>query len=269
MADHRSGRGLPRRAVPMKPSALLLIEDEERLVAELREFRTPAGAALDGPIVENVTDHVDLLAAVHLMPDRLQHFAKQRRVAEFAMHQPAHVGETHVSPLELGLGEGTDAARARVAMAFEGVVLLLDAMSLGGGAERRLGALRGAAEEGAILWGKLLGHGRSLRRAPQRIARGDATLRYNPLQSRPLPEIPRELSSLVAAFAGRELADAARRKRHDEGLDRHLERERTRDVEIGSLVHDELGTADRDRILREHHLAERLDLAIEVLRRAD
>src|SRR5205823_5183987 len=127
MRDHGILGREPRRTIPAKPGILLLIEDAEWLVAELGEFRTPAGAALDGAVVENVTDHVDLLAAVHLMPDRLQHFAKQRRVAKLTMHQPAHVGETDVSPLQLRVGERTDASRARVAVALEGEVHLLDA----------------------------------------------------------------------------------------------------------------------------------------------
>ena len=40
--------------------------------------------------------------------------------------------------------------RARVVVALEGEVHLLDAVALGGRAERGLGALRGAAEEDAV-----------------------------------------------------------------------------------------------------------------------
>src|SRR5689334_11568588 len=37
----------PVAVIPVEPGVLLLVEDVERLVAELGEFRAPAGAALD------------------------------------------------------------------------------------------------------------------------------------------------------------------------------------------------------------------------------
>src|SRR5690349_13485197 len=119
MLDHGIGYGLPRRAVPAVPSALFLIEDLERLVAELRELRPPAGAALDGAVVEDLADDANLLAAVHLVPDRLQHLPEERRVAILAVHQAAHVAKAHVAAPELLVRERTDAARARVRVSLE------------------------------------------------------------------------------------------------------------------------------------------------------
>ena len=63
---------LPVAAGPFEPAVLLLVEDEQRLVTQLRELGAPAGAAAHGAVVEDCTDHVDLLAVVHLVPQRLQ-----------------------------------------------------------------------------------------------------------------------------------------------------------------------------------------------------
>src|SRR3989440_6356529 len=90
VTDDQLARLLPGGAVPAKPFLLLLIEDEERLVAELREFRTPARAALDGIVLENLADDVDLLAVVDLVPDRLQHLSKQPALAVVAEHEAAY-----------------------------------------------------------------------------------------------------------------------------------------------------------------------------------
>ena len=59
--------------------------------------------------------------------------------------------EVHVSLLELGLGEHADAARAGVVVALEGEVHLGHTVALRGCAERGLGAVRGAAEQDALL----------------------------------------------------------------------------------------------------------------------
>src|SRR5262245_51319493 len=72
MLDRRRRGRLEAVAPPHGPAVLLLVEDEQRLVAELRELGAPAGAALDGAVGEDLADDVDLLAAVHLVPDALQ-----------------------------------------------------------------------------------------------------------------------------------------------------------------------------------------------------
>src|SRR5215471_18677282 len=62
----------PRSAGPPIPSIAVLIEYEKRFVAEFRELRAPARAALHRAVIENVADYIDFLTAVHLMPDALK-----------------------------------------------------------------------------------------------------------------------------------------------------------------------------------------------------
>src|SRR5512138_2571052 len=71
--DHRRLAGRPALAGPGEPARLGLVEDEERLVAELGELGAPAGAAAHGAVVLDPAHHVDLLAGVDLVPDRLEH----------------------------------------------------------------------------------------------------------------------------------------------------------------------------------------------------
>src|SRR5512134_1453888 len=151
VADHRVADLREGRSRPLEPAIAVLVEDEERLVAELGELRPPAGAALDGVIGEDLADHVDLLAAVHLVPDALEHLLEERTVGVGAMHEPAHVGETHVAVPELGAGEHPDAPRPAVAMTLEGEVDLLDAVALGRRAELGLRPRGGPAEQDALL----------------------------------------------------------------------------------------------------------------------
>src|SRR5436190_23653989 len=92
---------LPVAAGPFEPAVLVLIEDEQRLVAELRELRTPARAPADRLVVEDRADDVDLLAVVDLIPERLQHLADRRRVGIAPVHQLRHVLEAHVAVREL------------------------------------------------------------------------------------------------------------------------------------------------------------------------
>jgi hypothetical protein len=92
VTDDRLARLLPGGPAPPKPFLFLLIEDEERLVAKLCEFRAPSRAALNGIVLEDLADYVDLLAAVDLVPDRLQDFSKQRGLAVVAVHEAADVG---------------------------------------------------------------------------------------------------------------------------------------------------------------------------------
>src|SRR5262249_42201498 len=149
--DHGLRHGLPRLAGPARPAVAILVEDVEALVEELGVLRAHAGAAHDGTIGLDLPDQEDVLAVVDLVPDALQHLAEQRRVRVAPGHQPAHVGEADVAVLELGVGQDADAARARVAVALEGEVHLLDAVALGALAEGGLGALCGAAEEDALV----------------------------------------------------------------------------------------------------------------------
>src|SRR4051794_25435855 len=73
MTDHRRRNRFPRIAGPAAPAVALLVEHEQRLVAELRELGAPAGAALHRVVGKDLADDVDLLRVVHLVPDALQH----------------------------------------------------------------------------------------------------------------------------------------------------------------------------------------------------
>src|SRR6185503_666836 len=81
----------------------------------------------------------------------LEDFAKQRGVRELPVHQLADVAEAHVAAPELGVGEDAAPALPDRIVALEGEVHLVDAVALGGGAERRLGTRRTAAEQDAVL----------------------------------------------------------------------------------------------------------------------
>src|SRR5688572_7734857 len=98
---------------PAEPAVLLLVEHAQRLVAQLRELGAPAGAAAHRAVVEDHADDVDFLAAVDLIPDRLQDLAQRRAVGVAAVHQPADVFEADVAGLELLVVEYADAAPAR------------------------------------------------------------------------------------------------------------------------------------------------------------
>src|SRR5262245_19191026 len=100
MLDHRfiaARLGDPRGsvAIPLEPGVLVLIEHEQRLVAQLGELRAPARSAANGLIRLNGADDVDLLAAIDLIPDALEDLAERRRVGIAAVHQPRYVREAH------------------------------------------------------------------------------------------------------------------------------------------------------------------------------
>ena len=78
---------LPPVAGPAEPAVLLLIEDVQRLVAEFRELGAPPGAASHGAVVQDRADHINLLALIDLVPQRLQHLAQRRRIGIAAVHQ--------------------------------------------------------------------------------------------------------------------------------------------------------------------------------------
>jgi hypothetical protein len=140
----------PRLAAPGKPAVLVLVEDEERLVAQLGEFSPPTGAAANRQIVLNRADDVDLLAAVHLVPQRLQDPAERRPLGVPPVHQPRDVRQADVPGQQLFVVEHPDAAMAVDPMAVEGEVHLFDAVALGAVAEARLGARRTATEQDAV-----------------------------------------------------------------------------------------------------------------------
>src|SRR5690349_6811807 len=68
----RTRLGDERVTAPAPPAAAVLVEDVERLVEELGVLGGDARAAGDGVVGVDRAHDEDLLAVVHLMPDRLQ-----------------------------------------------------------------------------------------------------------------------------------------------------------------------------------------------------
>ena len=99
---------------------------------------------------------------------RLQDLLDVVGLGVVAAHQLGDVGEADVAVQQLGVAQRAHAALALDLVALEGEVHLLDAVALGAGAERRLGAAQAAAVEHAIA---RVQHG-SLGRAPQLMACG-------------------------------------------------------------------------------------------------
>jgi hypothetical protein len=63
---------LPLAAAPSEPRVFALVEDVQRLVAQLCELGPPACSAPHGVIRQDRSDHINLLAGVHLVPQGLQ-----------------------------------------------------------------------------------------------------------------------------------------------------------------------------------------------------
>ena len=136
---------------PLEPAVLLLIEHEQRLVAQFGELGAPAGPAADRAVLEDRADDVDFLAAVDLIPQRLQDLAERRAVGVAAVHQPRDVLEADVARLQLFVVQHADAPPPGLSVPFECEIDFLDAVTLGAGAELRLRARRGAAEQDEIV----------------------------------------------------------------------------------------------------------------------
>src|SRR5512143_775595 len=141
----------PPVVLPGEPGVLSLVEDEDRLVAQLGELGPPPRAALDRPVGEDRADHVDHVAGVDLVPDRLQDLPDRRSVRVGAVQEVRHVGEAHVAPGQFLPGEDADTAGAGDLAAFVREIDLLDSVPLRLHAELRLGADGTAAVEDAIL----------------------------------------------------------------------------------------------------------------------
>ena len=151
VADHGLDVARPRVVAPGEPGLALLVEDEEGLVAELRELGSPARSALDGAVLQDRAHDEDLLPVVHLVPDALEDLLEQRRVAILAVHQPRYVRQADVALLELLVREDADASLTGITVAFEGEIHLIDAVPFGERSELLLGALCGAAEQHTLL----------------------------------------------------------------------------------------------------------------------
>ena len=61
----------PFGMVPVEPGIAFLIENMQGFVAKFTELGPPSGTALDGFVIEYLTDHVNFLPAVDLIPDTL------------------------------------------------------------------------------------------------------------------------------------------------------------------------------------------------------
>src|SRR5512141_375813 len=141
----------PPVVLPGEPGVLPLVEDEDRFVAQLGELGPPPGAALHRPVGEDRTDHVDHVAGVDLVPDRLQDLPDRRSVRVGAVQEVRHVGEAHVAFGQFLPGEDADAAGAGDLPSFVREIDLLDSVPFRLRAELRLGADGTAAVEDAIL----------------------------------------------------------------------------------------------------------------------
>src|SRR3972149_884458 len=135
---------------PAEPPAGILIEDEDRLVAELRELGSPARSAADGLVPEDLPDHVDFLPRVDLVPDRLEHLPDPGGVRVGPVHQPGDVGETDVPVAELLAAQHPDAPGPRDVASLEGEMDLLDSETLGLDAELVLGPVGAAAVQNTL-----------------------------------------------------------------------------------------------------------------------
>src|SRR5439155_11417223 len=154
MCDHRGVVGapllLPIGAGPGKPGILLLVENKQRLVAELRELRAPPGAALHRAVVQHGADDVNLLAVVDLIPNRLKDSSDRRRIAVSPIHQAGDVLEADIARFQFFVVEDTYASVPIDLVAIEREIDFLDAMLFGANAECGLGAGRAAAEQNAV-----------------------------------------------------------------------------------------------------------------------
>src|SRR5947208_10145849 len=143
--------GAPSLAGPAEPSIALLVEDVERLVQDLRVLASHARAPGHGVVRVDLPHDEDLLGVVHLVPDRLQHLAEERRVGKLPVPGLSRVPHARVAAPQLGARQDAPTTLAHGVVPLEGEVDLVDAVSLRGGAEGRLRDRRAAAEENAVL----------------------------------------------------------------------------------------------------------------------
>ena len=87
----------PIGMIPTEPCIALLIEHIQGFVAEFAELGAPTRAALYGFIRQYLSNHVNFLSIVDLIPDALQDFTKCGIIREAAIHQPRHIFQAHVS----------------------------------------------------------------------------------------------------------------------------------------------------------------------------
>src|SRR5437867_2374772 len=114
--------GAPTLAAPAEPSVALLVEDVERRVHDLRVLAGHAGATGHGVVRVDSAHDEDLLGVVHLVPDRLQHFAEERGVGILPVHELAQVAEAHVAASQLGAREDAPTTLAHGVVPLEGEV---------------------------------------------------------------------------------------------------------------------------------------------------
>ncbi len=63
---------LPGSIVPLEPASLGLVENIECLIEMPSQLGPPAGAPLDGLVVEDLTDNEDFSRGCNLVPDALE-----------------------------------------------------------------------------------------------------------------------------------------------------------------------------------------------------
>ena len=135
---------------PAKPVVPLLIEDQQGLVAQLGEFRAPAGAALDGVVFLDIAHNNNFLPAADLPANGLEHFAEHGSPGVFAAHEAGDVGHAHVLEGQFIAGQHAHAAFALQLVAFKAEIDFFNAPRFGLCAEKLFGAGRSAAEENTL-----------------------------------------------------------------------------------------------------------------------
>src|SRR5438876_2670587 len=146
--------GHPRRAIPRRSSRTIGRAPGRRrraACAGSSRTRQPRPCHRSRVVRVDLPHDEDLLGVVHLVPDRLQHLAEERRVGKLPVHELAHIAEAHVAAPQLGARQDAPTTLAYGVVPLEGEVDFVDAVALRGGAEGRLRPRRAAAEENAVL----------------------------------------------------------------------------------------------------------------------
>ena len=127
--DHLGGcrAAHPVPSIPSKPRILGLVEDVQRLVAELGELGPPTRAALDGLVVQDGAHDEDFLPVIDLVPDALKNLAQRRAVGVAAVHQARNVFEADVAGFEFLVIQNAYTPLADAGVPFKTEVDLLDA----------------------------------------------------------------------------------------------------------------------------------------------
>src|SRR4030067_996310 len=122
----------------------------ERGLGELPGLAPPPRPAPDGPVPEDLPDHVDLLPRVDLVPDRLEDLADPGGVRVGPVHQPGAVGKTDVPVAEFFAAQNPDPPGPGDIAPLEGEMDLPDSHPRGLDADLVLGPVGATAVQNAL-----------------------------------------------------------------------------------------------------------------------